>query len=271
MNEPETVPKPIRLLALPIVKENGHIGGNSAYVLHPAYSGDPRHYVAALKLIRDDLFAIFEYVEPADSNNNVYSHRIHQLLLRVCVEVEAHFRNILRANDYQSKNNVWRMCDYQRVEHTHRLSAYSVRYPGWRGQQVSLWRPFAPWAGVTAGKLPWWESYNASKHDRNENFEKANLGCLMNAIAGLIVLYHAQYSDENYSSAAITPAYGLPRYDTADGMQGSILYPFRIAKPESSQYPFLYGFRWDELRDLEQPFEVFDYTKVKVAKAAKDN
>jgi len=66
------------------------------YLLHKRYATDPRHYVRAFQLLQQDVLDLFSYVEPSDKNLQTYSHRIQQLLMRACVEVEANLTAIKR-------------------------------------------------------------------------------------------------------------------------------------------------------------------------------
>ena len=63
--------------------------GRSQYVTHPDFANSPEHYIRSFLILQKDLRELFDYVEPADRNLRTYSYRIHSLLLRECVEVEA--------------------------------------------------------------------------------------------------------------------------------------------------------------------------------------
>lgn len=251
-------------MALPLATGEQGTGHYHAYVRHPLFAEDPRHYVAALRLIEADLHTIFEYVEPSESHGIVYSHRIHQLLFRCCVEIEAHFRNILLSNGYVPAGRMT-MNDYRLVNYTHRLSDYAIRYPGWRGGD-GIWRPFMQWARTGEGSNTvnpsWWNSYNSSKHDRAQNFEHANLGNLLEAVAALNILYHSQYMGEDFESGPGNIQFDGGGYDSNDGMDNAIMRPFRIAVPHFSSYPFIYQFDWDTVRRNDRPIEEYEYLSV---------
>lgn len=116
-------------------------GGRGGYMIHPKFAQSPAHYVRAFLLILKDVQELFDYVEPADKNLQCYSYRIHALLLRACVEVEANCKAILQENGY-SRAGDWNMNDYRKVEHTHRLSKYEVEVPHWSGS-AALRRQFS--------------------------------------------------------------------------------------------------------------------------------
>ncbi len=108
-------------------------GGRWQYILHPKYADSSDHYIRAFLLLQDDLKKLFQYIEPSDTNLNTYSFRIHELLLRTCVEVEANFKAILKENGYK-KSDKWTRHDYKKIEESHFLSKYKVKYPFWRGK-----------------------------------------------------------------------------------------------------------------------------------------
>jgi hypothetical protein len=77
--------------------KNGPNAGYSSwtYIEDRKYAKNPEHYVRAFTLIQNDLQSIFEYLEPSDECREAYSYRIHALLMRTCIEVEANFEAIL--------------------------------------------------------------------------------------------------------------------------------------------------------------------------------
>jgi len=120
------------MLANGSYKNNGHW----LYLLHPKFASNPQHYIRAFLIIQEDLIKLFEYVEPSDKNLNTISLRIHELLTRVWIEVEANFTAILRENIYSKEIEKWNLKeDYSLIEYTHRLSSYKVKFPVWRGEK----------------------------------------------------------------------------------------------------------------------------------------
>src|SRR5262245_57485357 len=102
---------------------DGSYGSHWGYVMHPSYDESPEQYIRAFSFLQDDLHLIFQYVEPSYNNLTCYSYRIHELLLRACIEVEAKCKAILKENGY-AKAGDWDMRDYLKVESSHRLSSY---------------------------------------------------------------------------------------------------------------------------------------------------
>ena len=87
-------------------------GGRWIYLLHKRYATDARHYVRAFLLLQQDVLDLFIYIEPSDKNLHTYSHRIQQLLMRVCAEIEANLTAILLDNDYEAVRSSLTMRQY---------------------------------------------------------------------------------------------------------------------------------------------------------------
>lgn len=238
---------------------DGSYGNNGhwQYLLHRKFAQDPQHYVRAFSLLQTDLQDLFAYVEPSSSNLCTYSHRIQQLLMRACVEIEANLTAILVENSYRKNSGDLNMDDYKLVNHSHFLSLYEVRIPGWHCAH-EIRRPFSAWE--TGSSLPWYRAYNRSKHDRHRSFQLATFDALIDAMCGLVALLSAQFHDEDYShsnkSLSISSSYS---YDSDDGMESAIGGFFRVKYPMELLEKERYGFNWDDLKEEEDPFVDFDY------------
>lgn len=231
------------------------------YLLHPKFATDPRHYVRAFLLIQQDVLELFSYVEPSDANLGTYSHRIQQLLMRSCVEIEANFTAIFLDNKYSKATSGQNLNigDYKLIDISHGLSAYQVRVPGWKGT-AGIRRPFAPW--LSNHPLPWYQAYNKSKHNRHENFHLATFDSLIDAFCGLNILLSAQFMGEEYgpSSKSLSISGARYTYEGDDGMESSIGGMLRIKFPEDWSVEERYEFAWPAISSQDDPFENFDYT-----------
>ena len=103
------------------IKKGENSGYSSwAYIVDPDYSIKAEHYVRAFLLIQNDLESIFEYVEPSDEGRKAYSYRIHALLMRTCIEVEANFKAILTENKFtMPTKSALNMGQYRKVDVSH--------------------------------------------------------------------------------------------------------------------------------------------------------
>src|SRR5205807_1565589 len=100
------------------------------------------------------LLRIFDYVEPADSNRNCFSHELYALLLRACTEFEANAKGILDANGYARTGNL-NVRDYYLLNAATKLSEYIVSLPIWAGVDRTI-KPFAEWSVGDSGVNVWW-------------------------------------------------------------------------------------------------------------------
>lgn len=224
------------------------------YALHPKFAQSPEHYVRAFLIILKDLQELFDYVEPSDKNLKCYSYRIHALLLRACVEVEANCKAILKENGY-SKSGDWGMRDYKKIEKTHLLSSYEIKVPNWSGDN-KVRAPFSAWS--TGDQLPWYSAYNTTKHDRHSEFEQATFDHLIDAVCGLLVVLSAQFGREDFSPGDSLIAWSGPN----DGMETGIGEYFRVRFPDNWPSELQYNFNWQQLKDEADPFQNFDYSQI---------
>jgi len=223
-------------------------------MLHPKFAQSPEHYVRAFLILLKDLQEVFDYVEPADKNLGCYSYRIHALLLRACVEVEANCKAILAENGY-AKSGDWNMNDYRKIERTHLLSAYEVKVPHWSGSRA-IRSPFFAWA--SGGLLPWYHAYNTTKHDRHSQFEQATFDHVLDAYCGLLVLLSAQFETNDFSPGNTL----LALEGAADGMESGIGDYFRVRFPTNFPPGLRYEFDWQQLKNDPDPFQTIDYSTI---------
>lgn len=246
------VNRPYRRTCRQFVDGSYDEGDRWKYLLHPKFAEAPEQYIRAFLILQDDFKKIFDYIEPADTNLKCYSFRIHKLLLRSCIEIEANCKAILRENGY-TKVGDWNMNAYRKIEKSHRLSSYLVKLPVWDGDG-SLRQPFEAWS--KNGKLLWYEAYNDTKHDRHTNFEQANFDHLVDAMSGLVVLLSAQFKTHNYFSLVEILFIEEPH----DDMEAAIGDYFRIKFPNDWPEEDRYDFDWKKLENEEDPFQQFPYS-----------
>lgn len=226
-------------------------GGRARYIKHKKYAQSPEHYIRAYLLIQKDLLNLFDFVEPADINSNTYSFRIHELLLRTCVEIEANCKAILQENIF-TKSGDWNMGDYKKINATHRLSLYEVVLPIWKGIG-NIRKPFLNWS--TGGSLPWYAAYNTTKHNRHSEFEQAKFEHLIDAVTGLNALLTSQFLDEEFSPT--NGALGLEGPN--DGTEQSIGGYFRVKYATDWIDDEKYEFNWQDIKDETDPFHKINY------------
>lgn len=242
------------------VKEGPNSGySNWAYIIDKEYAILPAHYVRAYNLIQSDLELLFEYIEPSDEALKTFSYRIHELLMRICIEIEANFKAILNENIYNPQNDrfgnpIYNMTVYKKINTTHHLSGYEVQLPIWNGAP-KLFKPFEDWA--TGNSLSWYRAYNASKHDRQEEFKQANFENLLGAITGLLVLLTSQFRNMSFSGG-IGLSTGYDYHDLSPAIGGL----FRIKYPDDWSDDEKYDFDWSKLKEQSDRFQKIDYNAI---------
>lgn len=146
----------------------------------------------AYQNIQSRLDELFNYIEPDSKNLMVFSHKIRELLILACTEVECLLVNLLRDNGYQTTNR-YTTNDYVKCNKLLGLSSYSTQltdYP-----ELPIFKPFINWDVDNPTKsLSWYDAYNAIKHNRSENMPRANFEHLLNAIAAIHIVLESQYS-----------------------------------------------------------------------------
>jgi hypothetical protein len=231
-------------------------GGGGDYFFDRKYAESPEHYIRAFLLLQKDLLQIFDFVEPAKVNCRCYSYRIHELLFRACVEVEANCKAILKENGYVKANNKdLNIHDYRKINWSHHLSSYSVKLPVWHGTG-SIRQPFAAWSQPLASSAPevslhWYTAYNSTKHDRYTTFKEASFENMVDAVSGLLVVLSAQFWIEDYSPR---PAMFFLE-GSEDGMEHAIGDYFRVKFPDDWPPEECYDFDWVKRRKERNRFQ----------------
>jgi len=227
---------PYRRTARPFSGNTYTDSGKWKYVLHKNYSDSPENFIRAFLLLQRDILDLFNYVEPSDTNLSTFSHRIHELFLRCCVEFEANCKAVLRENGYNKPSN-WNIRDYVKIEQSHYLTQFEVKIPNWDGNE----RTRTPFKDLSNNQSPaWYRAYNSTKHDRHLNFYQANFKNLTDSFCGLSVILAAQFIDHDFSPAGDTLVIShTPNRDNFFGGIGDYLlikYPQNI--PEDQRYDF---------------------------------
>lgn len=245
------------------VKEGCNSGYSSwAYIVDKEYAKNPLQYTRGFISIQEELKNLFDFIEPADVNLNTYSIKIQQLLIRTCVEIESNFKAILRENNFnpKTKNGVeileknWKMMNFGIINKTHHLDEYVVKLPYWDGKR-NYFKPFDNWDKKNNYKLDWYDAYNLSKHNRAENFDKANFSSLLNAITALLIVLSSQFCSESFMPGGNVLEIQTDSYYKGNFALGDF---FLIEYPKWNENE-MYDFNWTELKEKEDRFNKIDY------------
>jgi hypothetical protein len=253
-----TIKKPFHRLYRSIVKGENSGYSNWAYIIDKEYAVAPEHYVRAFLLIQKDIKTLFEYIEPSDVNLKTYSYKIHSLLIRTCIELEANFKAILRENIYTKKpEKDWNICDYVKVNGSHHLDEYKVKIPVWNGQ-CSEFQPFKDWK-TKDGILAWYKIYNETKHNRVSKFCEANFEQLLNTIAGLFILLSSQFCTEDFQPGSVSLSVGGYSYYSGEFGIGDF---FEVQFPTNWIDDEKYEFDWSKLKEENDRFQKYNYDEI---------
>lgn len=156
------------------------------------FPGESRQLLRILSNFNVYLQEIFRVVEPQPTNDAVYGHRIRDILLLACMEVESAWRSVLLANGVLPSARGFTTKDYVRLLGPMKLADWEVRLA--HTPEYPPLRPFATWDSSAPTKsLSWYDAYNAAKHDRERNFSSAQLSHMISAVAGVVVMFAAQF------------------------------------------------------------------------------
>jgi hypothetical protein len=180
-----------------------------------------------LAALVDQLERIFRVVHPTPANFQVFGHEIRNLLILASTEVEAHSKGILKANGAESTSTN----DYVKLLSAMKLDEYAIFL------SLSPWlepiKPFGGWDCSSPTKsLPWYDAYNAVKHDRESSFERATLINAIQAVCAIAVLLVAQFGKRGL--------WGYLELREVPKWSGSEIYP--LPGPNGSFTPKPYSF-----------------------------
>jgi hypothetical protein len=145
-----------------------------------------------LATLVEQLTRLFRVISPENHNLNAYGHEIRNLIILTCTEVEAQWKGVLRANRYHGSQDRFSTNDYVKLLEPLKLREYHVNLPMY--PQIPPCSPFITWEGNAASQsLPWYEAYNAVKHDRENKLSEARLEYAVNAVVACAVMLKAQY------------------------------------------------------------------------------
>lgn len=156
------------------------------------YMGDSYYQeIRAYQAIQNSLDSLLYVVEPSITNFESYGHKIRELLILACTEVEYLLLRVLMENGYPQKKT-YKTTDYIHCLPILKLNEYNVilgQYPN-----LKVFQPFANWSNHSPTQtLEWYDAYNSVKHNRGGSLKNANFKNLLNAIAAIHILLEAQY------------------------------------------------------------------------------
>jgi hypothetical protein len=178
-----------------------------------------------LTTLTRQLDRICQTVQPSPQNFAAFGHDIRNLLILACSEIEAHWRGVLTANGMIKDR--YSTQDYVVLRRAMKLDEYSVTFPNYPWLEDIA--PFRGWGrgGRPTQELAWYAAYNAVKHNRETEFEKATLFCVFEALSACVVMMAAQFglSDGLGQRSELRASYqfsALPNWPPS----GIYIYPY---------------------------------------------
>lgn len=144
--------------------------------------------------LRYQLEEIFRTVHPVSANFDAFGHDIRNLLILASTEVEAHWKGVLAANGVRGSTTK----HYVRLADVLKLKEYAIRLPFYPWLEVI--RPFERWvpSDTPTKDLGWYDAYQAVKHDRENQFNRATLMNALHAVCGCAVMLFAQFGTSGF-------------------------------------------------------------------------
>jgi hypothetical protein len=210
----------------------------------PGWSPGARTEANAIAIARSQLTVltrqldrICQTVQSTPDTFIAFGHDIRNLLILACTEVESHWRGVLVANGVKGDRFTTR--EYVALKEAMRLDEYDVAFPNY--PWLAPVKPFAGWGGTGSPtrELKWYDAYNAVKHNREAEFERATLGHAFDAVSACAIMMVAQFGlaaglGQHSEVQAFFDFSRLPSWP----LSGVYIYPYGEGRSDWSAVPF---------------------------------
>jgi hypothetical protein len=150
----------------------------------------------ALLLLVQRLDELLLFIEPTKQTLAAFGHKSRELLILACTEAENYWKHYMRtsSNSPNATTSNFSTNDYVKLRSALSLDEYEVNLP--RYSDVPPIRPFLGWNSDPSPTktLPWYDSYNKTKHDRQTHFGESSLWNCIQAVSAVIVLFSVRFS-----------------------------------------------------------------------------
>ncbi len=247
--------KPFWRIIRPMANDLYYEDLKSPQYFDPFNTLDGINLIRSYHLLEEEMYDLFDYIEPSDRNLQCYSHRMQSLLLKAATEFEASSKAILESNSYTKPNN-WNITDYYKINQAAKLSDYEVYIPIWNGNKFKNFKPLEEWS--TGHTLQWYKDYNLAKHDRTKNFEKASLENVVCAVASVFCIVFSQFNIYTFSPHnliyQVNEGNGTDII-SHDSCRLQIKLPFAGSWSEGEHYDFF----WTALKDEQNRYQEYKF------------
>jgi hypothetical protein len=147
--------------------------------------------VNQLGVLKEMLISILNTIYPSTKNLKSFGQSMKNILVLSCIEVETQLKGIYKAHEAVSSNN-YTTKNYVKLKDVLQLDKYEISLPFY--PDLKPFAPFKSWkAANPSTSLPWYNGYNAIKHNSEIEFDKATLMNAISSVCAVAILIKAQY------------------------------------------------------------------------------
>ena len=207
----------------------------SADVIQAIGTTEHERYLSeqGIRVLIQKLDEIFLFIEPSNVTKDTFSHKIRELLILSCTEVENFWNYYLKLCGVPERRNGYSTNDYVRLKEKLFLNEFEFNLISC--PELGAIRPFENWENSNPTQsLFWYDSYNKTKHDRTSNFNKATLWNSINAVVACLILHcvkfgpYTMFEGGNHFSSVIKQLFSGKLYK--DCKESFYVPKFELAK-----------------------------------------
>ena len=172
----------------------------------------------------------------------MFGHKIRDVLVLACMEVESAWSAVLHANGFQKDRMTTN--DYVKLCVPMLLSDFTIlssQFP-----VIEPIRPFSGWDDANPTEsLPWYSAYNKTKHSRERNFPEATLEHAIHAVGAVLVMMCAQFGPCREIESCFTTlvhyepgSFCIPSVDPRLDDEGTVVDGLPTKRFECVNHPF---------------------------------
>jgi len=145
----------------------------------------------ALRILIEKLDEIFLYIEPDVNGLKAYSHKLRELLILTCTEIENQWVTLFKNNGITPSGRSFTTQDYVKLLPFTSYDNFEVEF---KNYNLVKFIPFLGWnTAAPTQSLSWYDAYNKVKHDRHHSFSLATLENVMLAISACIIVHCVKF------------------------------------------------------------------------------
>ncbi|MCX2472785.1 hypothetical protein OQZ33_00435 [Pedobacter sp. MC2016-05] len=154
---------------------------------------DRRLSEQALRVLLEKLDDLFLYIEPDVVSLNTYSHKIRELLILACTEIENFWVHYMMLSGIAPIGRNYSTQDYVKLKEKLFLNEFQFTLRSYA--TLAPITPFVSWSSVNpTTSLGWYDAYNKTKHNRTTHFSSATLSNAISAVVANLILYIVRFS-----------------------------------------------------------------------------